>query len=88
VAIQDPDVANERIFGYGDKYSYNDIMDILRKISPEHEFPENKPNLAADQSRILRKSRAEELLRKHYGQNGFIGLEETVKDTVAHVVGK
>ncbi|KAL2847842.1 NAD(P)-binding protein [Aspergillus pseudoustus] len=88
VAIQDPDIANERIFGYGDKYSYNDIMDILRKVSPEHEFPENKPGLAEDQSRILHKGRAEELLRKHYGQNGFIGLEETIKDTVAHIVGK
>ncbi|KAL4802571.1 NAD(P)-binding protein [Aspergillus unguis] len=84
-AISDDDVSGERIFGYGDHYSYNDIFDILRKISPEHEFPENKPEQPADQSRIIRKGRAEELLRKHYGQDGFIPLEDTIRDTVAHV---
>jgi hypothetical protein len=85
VAISDPQVANERIFGYAEKYSYNDIIGILRRLSPQHEFPEDRPDLKPDQSRILHKVRAEELLRKHYGY-GFIGLEETIKDTVAHVL--
>ncbi|KAL4793010.1 NAD(P)-binding protein [Aspergillus venezuelensis] len=85
-AIQDPDVKGERVFGYGDHYSYNNIFDILRKISPEHEFPNNKPTQPAEQSRIVRNARTEELLRKHYGQEGFIPLEEAIRDTVAHVV--
>ena len=85
VAILDPEVVDERIFAYADKYSYNDIMGILRKLSPSHKFPEDKPDLKPDQSRILRKGRAEELLRKHYGQ-GFIHLEESIKANVAHVL--
>lgn len=84
VAILDPELVDERIFAFADKYSYNDIMGILQKSSPGHDFPEDKPDLKPDQSRILRKDRAEKLLHKHYGR-GYINLEESITATVAHV---
>ncbi|PYH90620.1 NAD(P)-binding protein [Aspergillus ellipticus CBS 707.79] len=86
IAITDPDVANERLFGYADKYDYNQVLQILRRLSPDHKFPADKPGLKADQSRILRRGRAEDLLRRHYGQDGFVGLVESVEETVRHVL--
>ncbi|OCL12913.1 flavonol reductase [Glonium stellatum] len=84
-ALIDPDVKNERIFAYGYPYNWNLVLSILRKLSPNHQFPEDMKDDSKDVSRILRRGRAEEILRKNFGC-GFTTVEETVKANVAHLL--
>ena len=48
-------------------------------------MPENIADNSKDLSKVLPKDRAEEILRKNFGQSGFTGLEETLKDNIAHL---
>jgi hypothetical protein len=54
----------------------------MRKARPDAKIPEDLKDNSKDLSKILPKARAEEILKKNFGQNGFIGLEESVKANI------
>jgi hypothetical protein len=54
----------------------------MRKARPDAKIPEDLKDKSKDLSKILPKARAEEILKKNFGQNGFIGLEESVKANI------
>jgi len=84
-ALIDPSIVNERIFAFSEPYTWNSILAMLRKIRPDHKFPENIDNESKDLSNVLPRSRAVEILQKHFGQSDFIGLEESLKQNIAHL---
>jgi hypothetical protein len=75
-----PDVKNERIFGFSEKLSFNNVLDILRKEYPNRTFPENFDK-SVKWHTIPQRERAEELL-KRLGRPGWTSLEESVKMNV------
>lgn len=84
-ALVDEDIKNERISAYGFPYNWNLVLGILRKLSPNHKFPEDMDDDSKDLSRILPRERAEDILKKHYGA-GFTSIEDTLKANVQHLL--
>ncbi|KAF9873042.1 aldehyde reductase [Colletotrichum karsti] len=73
-------VKDQRIFGFAGKFSWDLILDILRKNFPEKTFPEN---FSAELSKktIAPSGKAEELLRE-LGRPGWTSLEDTIVETI------
>ena len=84
-ALVDPDVKDERIFAFAEPYTWNTILAALRKVRPDKQVPEDRKDNSKDLSRVLPKPRAEEILKKNFGQNGFTGLEESIKLNVQNL---
>lgn len=82
IALTDPACNGERLFGFAGTYTYNEILDIFRKIDPSKDFGEGV-DLGKDLSEVPNKA-AEDLLKKHYG-HGWTDLEESIRQTLAPV---
>jgi nucleoside-diphosphate-sugar epimerase len=82
IALANPEVTGERIFGMTAPCTIREIVGILRELYPDRKW-EEAPDIGEDKIVVVPKKRAEELLRQAYG-SGFIGLKETVK---ANLVG-
>ncbi|EOA81219.1 uncharacterized protein SETTUDRAFT_112128 [Exserohilum turcica Et28A] len=80
-ALIHPHVANERIFAFASPYSFNEFFDIFAKAVPGYQAPEKLPGLDYPLAEIGPRQRAEALL-KEFGHPGFMGLEETIVDSV------
>jgi hypothetical protein len=83
IAAIDPEVKNERIYGFAGPSSWDDILDILRKSFPQRKFLDNF-NQGKDEGQADH-DRGGELLQKHYG-NTWVGLEETVLNNLKSLV--
>ena len=83
-ALTDSDIKNERIFAFTDPFTWNEILDVLRTLRPNHKLPQYQSNNDKDMSKVLKKDRAEEILSKHYGKKLAL-LEETLRDNIAHL---
>jgi len=83
--VIDPEINNERIFAFSEPYTWNGILAILRKLRPDHKVVEDIADNSKDLSRVVRKPRAEEILKKNFGQAHFIGLEASIKENIAHL---
>ena len=79
-ALLDPAVENERILAFAHPFNWNDILAILRKLYPEKKFPTDIEDEPRDLSK-LDNSRGVTLL-KAFGQPGFTGLEESVRENL------
>lgn len=82
-ALVDPACNGDRIFAFAEPYSYNELLATFRKLEPGRDFGEDIET-GKDLSQVPNQE-AEELLRKHYG-HGWVGLEETIRQTIAPVV--
>jgi nucleoside-diphosphate-sugar epimerase len=74
------DVHAERILGLGQAYTFNDIIDAMRKIDPTHDLPE-KLETPGNINFTVDVSRTEHLLAR-VGKFGMTGLEESVRQCV------
>lgn len=81
IALLNPEVKNERIFGFAEAFNFNDILAILRKNIPQKTFQEDWPGLGRDLSTVAPKARSIELL-KSIARDGFVTLEQSVMDHV------
>ncbi|KAK0652520.1 hypothetical protein B0T16DRAFT_387771 [Cercophora newfieldiana] len=78
VLASSPRVNGERIYAFGDRYSWFKVAEILRRLYPEHAEQMAKPkNTGWDQTRVP-VERGQELLQR-VGQQGWTKLEESVK---------
>ena len=84
-ALTDPDIHNERVFAFAEPFNWNDVLDILRKLRPRHIFSPDMENAERDLSVVAPHARAEDILKKNFGQDGFMPLEETLKANIAHL---
>ncbi|KAI5206473.1 NAD(P)-binding protein [Aureobasidium subglaciale] len=81
-ALTDSDINNERIFAYAEPYNWNSVLAAMRKARPDKKVPEDRKDNSKDLSKVLPKARAEEILKKNFGQDGFIGLDESIKANI------
>ncbi len=84
-AILDPAVKNARLQAWPVNCNWNDVLAILRKTHPEHQFVADFPtnvqmSLTTDFSQPLA------LLKKWTRQAGWKTLEETVEDNVKGII--
>lgn len=84
-AALDPDVNHARLQAWGHRCNGNDILAIMRKHYPQHEFVDDLANqtvltFSADFSEPLA------LLKKWANQDGWRPLEQTVVENVDSVL--
>jgi nucleoside-diphosphate-sugar epimerase len=84
-ALIDADIKHERIFAFAEPYNWNSILAAMRKARPDKKVPEDLKDNSKDLSKVLPRARAEEILKKNFGQNGFVGLEESVRQNVENL---
>ncbi|KFY64605.1 hypothetical protein V496_03142 [Pseudogymnoascus sp. VKM F-4515 (FW-2607)] len=73
-----PDVSNERVFAYGQPYTWRGMQRLLQKLYPEKTFTPDMPDAVPDGSNIVLTPRAIGLLQD-LGQDGWTGVEETLR---------
>ncbi|CAG8960925.1 hypothetical protein HYFRA_00002463 [Hymenoscyphus fraxineus] len=79
-ALLNPKVDHERILAFGGAFTWNDILDIIRKLRPSSQVVENYiPNFAPISTSA--NERGLELLRS-IGKEGWTSLEESVKNNL------
>ncbi|CAH0048067.1 unnamed protein product [Clonostachys solani] len=69
-------VKDQRLFGYADRFSWDKILDILRKQEPNRKFPDNFLG-GEDPHEFPPRHKAEQLL-KELGLPGWTSLEDCV----------
>ena len=75
------DVESERLFGYAERWSFNQILAIYRKLYPGRTFPVDIEGIGEDRMSVPNQ-RAEEVLKWVKG-SGWDGLEESVAEMSA-----
>ncbi|KAH8898422.1 NAD(P)-binding protein [Thozetella sp. PMI_491] len=80
-AALDPEVKNARIQAWGHSRTWNEILDILKKLRPQHQFVEDlhstrRVGQTTDPAEALG------LLKKWGGQDGYRPLEETLEENL------
>jgi hypothetical protein len=86
IALLNPSVNNERVFGFAEPFNFNDLLAVFRKNFPKQTFQEDWPGLGRDVSTIAPKERSVELLKAYGRKDGFVGLEESIVDNVEGVL--
>jgi nucleoside-diphosphate-sugar epimerase len=79
-ALVEPDVQDERLFAYSQPYSYNEVMNMLRKLGPGRNIPKNNDDEPRDLS-IIDTKRSIELLQR-MSRPGFTSMEESIKENL------
>ncbi|KAF4968554.1 hypothetical protein FSARC_4069 [Fusarium sarcochroum] len=76
-------VKDQRIFGFAGRFSWDEVLDILRKAAPNKELPDNF-SAGSDPNEIKPRDKAEQLLRD-LGRPGWVSLEETILENISIV---
>ncbi|KAL9480907.1 hypothetical protein ACSS6W_005693 [Trichoderma asperelloides] len=84
-AILDEDTKEERIQAWAGPFNWNDVLAILRRLYPTHEFVEDLPESAAISARAD-DSVPLKLLRKWAKQDGWKSLEDTVRENISSLL--
>ncbi|KAL0253249.1 hypothetical protein SLS55_010221 [Diplodia seriata] len=77
-ALTRPDLSSQRLFAFAQPYTTNQILQTLRKLYPERQFPEDIPGLEEDNNKILPADNAERIL-KETGRSGWTSLEDSLR---------
>ncbi|KAH6652247.1 hypothetical protein BKA67DRAFT_573404 [Truncatella angustata] len=80
IALIDSSVKNERILAFDVPFNWNVVLDNFRDLFPSKRFADNQKQ-DSDISEVDNK-RGAELLKKWYGQQGYTGLKESLRQTV------
>jgi len=75
--IHSGDVVSERLFGFAERWNWNDILTVYRKAFPDRKFPENLPNPGVDETKPPTQ-RAEEIVKWVKDGQGWDALEPKV----------
>lgn len=79
-ALVDKTVCNERILAFDEPFNWNKVAAIVEKITGRRSVQDD-PNDGEDLSEVDN-ARGAELLRKWWGQNGYQGLYESVRQNI------
>jgi nucleoside-diphosphate-sugar epimerase len=79
-ALVTPGLDRERLYGFGGRYSWYQIVEIFKQLHPDKPFP-ILPDLGVDQTEVPN-YRAEQFLRGLGTWSGWVSLEDSVKDNV------
>lgn len=79
-ALIHPEIEGERLFGFGGRYNCTTVLEVIKKIYPERQFPDGLTGLGNDLSRPPN-DRALFFL-KSLGVDGYKSLEQSVRETL------
>lgn len=82
--LLNPDLENERILGFAEKFNVSRILGTFRKMYPDRVFPGDPVNDDKDLSTVPNEKGRE--LLKAFGQEGYTTFEESLKKNVAGMV--
>ncbi|CRG91954.1 Aldehyde reductase 2 [Talaromyces islandicus] len=83
IALLDPDVTSERIFACAEPFTWTQIYRIFKGLRPENDKIPNPPeNEGPTLLRVKPSGRAEQLLKKFYGQTGWQSLKDSLSDGI------
>lgn len=80
-AAIDATVRNERIFACDEPFNWTKVIHIIHATLPTKKLPSPDPNEPLDISDVDNALGAA-LLKKWWGQPGYKGLEQTIKETL------
>lgn len=79
VGLLDETAKSERIFAFGEQFSWTDVVNALRELRPNNtKIPAPPANEVRDRTEVLPRIRAKKLLREFYGQPDFISAKESL----------
>lgn len=81
VALNQPDVENERISAFVQPFNWNGVLATLRELRAGHVFPEDILGLGRDSSKVS--TEREELLLRRMGRKGCLSLRDSLESAVA-----
>jgi hypothetical protein len=74
-------VKNERIFAFAKPFTWNDVLNVLRKLYPSKKFSDNIPDEVRSNMSVPTE-RGAQLLKDVFGRDGWTSLEETIAENV------
>lgn len=74
----------ERVFAFAEPYNWNSVLAIARRLRPDLEFPADIEDNSEDLSTVDNAS-ALQILKERYGQTGWTGLEESLRENLQAV---
>lgn len=81
LALLDPEVESERLFAFAARFTWTEIIGLLRKLRPDNDgIPVPPENESSDLSDVVPAERAKHLLQSFFGQPGWVGLEQSLKE--------
>jgi hypothetical protein len=80
-AAIDSTVTNERIFACDEPFNWRLVIEAIQKVLPDAELPQPDPKELLDISTVDNNLGAC-LLEKWWGQPGYKGLEQSIRETV------
>lgn len=81
-AAIDKTVANQRIYAFDSTFSIAEVVEILKELRPDHQFPTADKDEGRDLSTVDNEPGAK-LLKKWFGQDGYTGLRQAVANNIA-----
>ncbi|KAF7557932.1 hypothetical protein G7Z17_g327 [Cylindrodendrum hubeiense] len=79
-ATLDPDVKNERLLAWAEPFNMNRVLAILRRLYPDRKFIDDLPSQEPCLATIGNEDRLLGLLKKWGGRDGWISLEQGVRE--------
>lgn len=78
-ALLDTETSNERLWGFAETFNWNKVLAVFRMLWPQKKFSDDLEGLGVDES-IVDTEAALKALRNVFGQEGWTGLETTMRD--------
>lgn len=84
-AVLDDSLKDQRIFAFAGTFNMGELIDTMQKVRPDMKAKLDKdPNEGHDLTRVPNEVGAE-LLKKWFGQNGWTGFEQSVRENLEHI---
>lgn len=84
-ALLDVSVANERLFGFAGSYNWTEVLQILRRLRPDHVFQDMPAGEQRDLTEVRPRARARELLLRDFDQADWTSLEQSLAEGIEGV---
>lgn len=83
VALLNPNVTSQRLFGHASPLNLTEIITTLRRLRPDNDqIPDAPEDDWHDQSIILPAKRAEKLLQEFCGKEGWTSAEDSIAEGI------
>ncbi|KAK2058429.1 NAD dependent epimerase/dehydratase [Colletotrichum caudatum] len=80
IALLAEPIKSQRIWGSSKPYTTSDFIDVLRELRPDNKLiPEQVPDAGRDLTELPPVAKAEALLQKYFGREGWTPLKESLE---------
>ncbi|GES57883.1 NAD dependent epimerase/dehydratase [Aspergillus terreus] len=83
IGLLDINVKSERLFGFAGQANWTDVVRMLRELRPNNQRIPNPPqNEKRDNTRVVPRDRAEQLLKNFYGQAAWTPIRHSLENGI------